>query len=156
MLVYRIAPDNFIDDLSGRGAELHGGRWNKIGIPALYTSQYRSLSALELLANANSYRFKISFSILELEISDELPIQIISINDLIDDWHYSENIKYTSELGSKWLLMKKTLVLSVPSAIINEENNFILNPHHPDFDKIKINKKHIFNFDKRLLKDHTN
>ena len=151
MQVYRIAQKNFINDLSGEGARLFGGRWTHRGIPLLYTAESRSLATLELLVHAQKLSAVSSLSILTLEIPDKSKIDDIQkITKLPQGWQ-----KYTShpelqDTVSKWIA-SDGFILKVPSAIIKEESNFLINPRHKSMKLLKILKIEDFILDERLL-----
>ncbi len=150
MLLYRIGREEFIKDTSGIGAQMYGGRWNRVGIAALYTSEYRSLAVLEIIVHFNSKAaFAQNYQFALFEIEDDLIIDIPK-RDLPKNWQTFSNDQL-SKILEKHFFTKKILALRVPSAVIGEERNIILNPKHPDFaTKMKVIKFEKVNFDKRL------
>jgi RES domain-containing protein len=139
---------------SGVGAKLNGGRWNSVGKSVVYSSATLSLAALEKLVHMQLRHFRkqdlVSFS---AEILDTVLIEQKEETDLPQNWRSSE--LYHLELiqiGDEWLMSDRTAVLRVPSAIIPQEYNYLLNPAHPDFANIKIGAPEPFIFDKRLFK----
>lgn len=136
MKVYRIAKTLYVNDLSGEGARLHGGRWNRPGVPVLYTSQARSLALLELIVHFAAYNaIKDSFSFLSLEIPD---VEIISIdNQLLKGNKFDLNNQKLWEISEHYFFKENVLGIKVPSILIPEESNIILNPFHPNFKQIK-------------------
>ena len=151
MQVYRIAQKKFINDLSGEGARLFGGRWNHRGTPLLYTAESRSLATLELLVHAQKLSALSNLSILTLEIPDKIKIDDIQkLIKLPQDWQ-----KYTShpelkDIVSKWI-DTDGFILKVPSAIIKEETNFLINPRHQNINMLKVLNTEDFILDERLL-----
>lgn len=146
MVVFRIARKEHIEDLSGRGAELFGGRWNEKGVPALYTSSSLSLAALEILAHTDKSLPPVNLSYAKIYVPDFMAsLKILKLP------------KDTTEVdyGSKWLKDKKELMLKVPSVILpyeyDLECNLILNPLHEDYKKIFVVETHDFSFDNRLI-----
>lgn len=150
MKVYRISKEKYIKDLSGTGAKLYGGRWNPKGYALLYTSEHRSLAALEVLVHLNRDTIPDGLKILTLEIPDQF----------IDD---SDRKKYKKifssefstarfvEEGKKWIEAATGLALRVPSVLIHEENNILVNPLHKAFKKLKIVSVEDFGFDERFF-----
>ena len=136
MKVYRIAKTLYVNDLSGEGARLHGGRWNRPGVPVLYTSQARSLALLELIVHFAAYNaIKDSFSFLSLEIPD---VEIISIdNQLLKGNKFDLNNQKLWEISEHYFFRENVLGIKVPSILIPQESNIILNPFHPNFKQIK-------------------
>ncbi len=152
MLVYRIASTKCIRDLSGEGARRFGGRWNKKGISALYTSENLALAALEILANTPVFSMPDLLSAIILQIP-ETSITEIKSAGLPSDWKKYPVPDILKEMGSEWLLSGESLVLKVPSVIIDMEYNYILNSHHLLIEKVKIMNVIPFSFDGRLFKE---
>jgi RES domain-containing protein len=149
MIVYRITNSLYKDDLSGQGAKIYGGRWNIAGFPALYTSEHISLCVLEMLVNISLPESQINYHLLQINIPDSIEPALISRKKLKQNWEEEET--YTSFMGTEFLKNKQSLVLKIPSAVISDENNYLLNPLHSDFRKISISKCQPFKFDNRLF-----
>lgn len=149
MIIYRLAVDAFKNDLSGNGAKLFGGRWNSTGISALYTAQHISLAILEILVNMNKNFIPINYHLIKIEIPNDIKGFIVSKEKLKKNW--KEDFEYTQFIGSEFFKQNKALYLQVPSAIVDEEFNFVFNPLHPDYKKIKIKAVSKFKFDNRLF-----
>ncbi len=148
MIIYRITTTEFANDLSGEGSKLYGGRWNLAGTSALYTSEYISLSILEILVNINKNRAPIKYNLISLELPD-LHISKIQYKNLKDNWHHY--FEYTQWIGNEFLKNNSFLALKVPSAIVPQEHNYLVNPLHKDFKKVKIVDSELLELDKRLL-----
>lgn len=127
---------------------MYGGRWNPQGLAALYTSQYISLSILEILVRASKTTSPDSYMLISFDIPDNAIHQIDS-KKLKKEWQH--NLKYTQGIGEDFLREKQSLCLKVPSAIVPQENNFLLNPLHADFKKVKILSSELLQLDKRLI-----
>lgn len=153
MEVFRISKAKYRKDLSGKGAELFGGRWNPIGIPALYTSQNRALCALEILAHTSKDFLPPKYVIQAIQIPKAFKNSIIELTnkELPKNWDSIQNLKETEELG-KTYFENNYLGIIVPSVIIKQEKNIILNPRHPKYGEIKIIEEINFIIDDRLLK----
>jgi RES domain-containing protein len=149
MIIYRLATDLHKDDLSGIGSKLFGGRWNSPGIAALYTAENISLAVLEILVRADKYTVPLSYSLLKISIPDQTQTVVIPETKLRRSWE--EDLAYTQWMGDEILKANNALVLKVPSAIVPEENNYIINTRHSDFKKVKIMHSSGFDFDKRLF-----
>jgi RES domain-containing protein len=151
MKAFRIAKEKYIKDLSGTGAKLYGGRWNPKGLPLLYTSENKSLAALEILVHLDRDTIPDDLKIISLTIPDEL---IISFDEKkFQKILRSENsISEFKQEGQKWLSSKKSLALKTSSVLITGEHNILINPEHPDFKKIKIGKVESFIFDNRFFR----
>lgn len=150
MKLYRIAKQQYIQDLTGTGAKLFGGRWNHKGISILYTAETRSLATLELLVHTSPSLIPNDLNIIEIQAPESI-IQI-NIKDLPKDWSTYPAPLTLADIGSKWANENKSLLLRVPSSIIKEEFNVLINPLHQDFKLVSINSIDKFNFDKRLFK----
>ena len=118
----------------------------------IYRSQQASLAALEVLAHVSSSTLPPDLKMLTLTIADDASMEVIESAQLLDGWRkYPAPIKH-AELGTKWVLSQKSLSLKVPSSLIETENNILINPLHPEMDKVKITSISNFNFDDRLIK----
>ena len=147
MIVYRLTTGKYVNDISGEGARLHGGRWNPAGIAALYTSQHISLCILEIIARANKNTSPDSYTLISIEIPEKDIIEI-QLKKLIADWQF--NPEYTSWIGGEFLKGNQSLALKVPSAIVHQEHNYLVNPQHVEFEYVKIIKTELLELDKRL------
>lgn len=137
--------------LDGEGASLAGGRWNTPGRPAVYTSLHLSLAALEYLTHLEVRRAPPDLVAFTIEIPDR-PVSSLDPAALPADWNSRADHPWCAAYGDDWIAEGRTLSLRVPSAIIPEEHNLILNPAHPDFAAITIAAERPFSFDPRLLK----
>lgn len=152
MFVYRIARTLYIRDLSGTGAKHYGGRWNAKGTAILYTSEHRSLAILELLVNANMHSLPNELSMLQLKLPESNQPPEIKTADLPQNWRRSPAPFKLAELGSDWITSGDSLAITVPSVIVPEERNILINPNHPDFNSLKIETVSSFDMDSRFFK----
>lgn len=138
----------------GEGARLGGGRWNHAGTPVVYVSETLSLAALEMFVHFPRKDIELARSLLAIpvEIPDSIVITYVSREALSPDWRVSPPSRSTRDLGTEWARQGSSPVLRVPSAVIPEECNFVLNPNHADFVKIKIGKPQPFALDERVWK----
>ena len=150
MIVYRISNSDYKDDLSGTGSKVFGSRWNSKGVPVLYTSQYISLSVLEMLVNTNFKDYTIALDLMYIKFPDEVTAATIELNHLKSNW--KDDFDYTRYIGDEFFKQQESLILKVPSAVIHEEFNYLANPLHADFKKIKLVKTKSFWPDERLFK----
>lgn len=150
MQVFRIAQKDFITDLSGEGARLFGGRWNRKGTPLLYTAETRSLAALEILVHVQNLSSISNLAQLILNIPDSTKIDDISnIISLPTDWQKYPAMPELQDAVEEWL-KSGNLVLKVPSAIIKEEFNYLINPKSKMMNEIKIISNDAFSLDERF------
>ena len=148
MITYRLTTGKFANDISGTGARLNGGRWNPVGLAVLYTSQFISLAILEILVRASKNTTPDSYTLTSFEIPENSIYQI-EFKKLKKVWKF--DLAYSQGIGEDFLKAKQSLCLKVPSAIVAQENNFLLNPFHSDFKKIKIVGSELLELDKRLI-----
>jgi len=149
MIVYRISNTQFNNDISGTGAKINGSRWNSKGIPMLYTAEHISLSVLEMLVNTNFKDYDIALDLMYIQLPEKSALTEIKLNKLKPNW--KEDFSFTRFIGDEFIKQNQSLLLKVPSVIINEEYNYLANPLHPDFKKIKIINTKSFWPDKRLF-----
>lgn len=128
MLVYRVSKSQYANDLSGTGAKLFGGRWNHIDTPCIYTAESRSLAVLEYSVNVNVEFIPRALSICIFEI-DEKSVKEIKIKKLPGDWQEIPAPYSTKDFGTK-LLKKEIPIIKIPSIVIKDEFNYILNPNY--------------------------
>ena len=134
----------------GEGARLYGGRWNSIGTRVVYVAGSRSLATLEVLVHTEDISIiEGQYCIIEVAIPDELVLRIPP-DDLPGRWASSEPVAGTQAYGDRWVADFRSAVLEVPSAVIKEESNYLLNPSHPDFESIVIGDPEPFRIDARL------
>lgn len=148
MIVYRISNELYKDDISGNGAAINGARWNSKNIKALYTGEFISLTILESLVHLRRTDIPPMQYLLSIQIPD-IAFQDILLSKLKKNWQ--QHISYTQWIGDQFITGDKNLVLKVPSAIVPQEHNFLINPLHKDFKKVKIITSELLELDKRLL-----
>jgi RES domain-containing protein len=137
------------DAFSGEGARLYGGRWNSPGVAVVYTAGSRAMAALEILVHLDSARLLRGFVLCEVKFDDGL-VADAEADAIPADWRVDPPPRSTQALGDGWVREARSAVLRVPSVIIAEEHNFLLNPNHPDFGKVRVGKPVAFDFDPRL------
>ena len=151
MLVYRISGQRFANDLSGTGARLNGGRWNSVGLSLLYAASYRSLALLEILVHTTNNYVPDDLMLITIEIPDTILIKEILHEEISDELNRKKAQAQFQTIGDKWIESQTSLILKVPSVIIPEEFNYLINPLHKDFHKVKIKETKLFRFDERLV-----
>lgn len=153
MIVFRLTKEKYKNDLSGIGAEKYGGRWNNKGTRIVYAAESRSLSILELAVHVAFNILPKNYHIVEIEVPEN-SIQEFDVSLLQKkDWKSNPPIEFTQSEGDKFIHDNNYLCLKVPSAIVEGDFNYLINPFHPDFSKVKIKKTSPFGFDERLLKE---
>lgn len=134
---------------SGEGARAYGGRWNFVGVPMVYAAHTRALAALESLAHFGGAERSIAFVTFEIEIPDRLALHVDAA-ELPRDWRSEEPRASTQALGSEWQRRGRSAALVVPSVLVPQESCVLLNPEHPDIDRIMVMYPEAFTFDTRL------
>lgn len=141
---------------SGQGAKDWGGRWNSRGVAVVYTAAHRSLAILEILVHmkggAGSGKGAISTPFLVYAVSfDEALLEALPITSLAPGWNSEPPTTASQTLGNTWVMGGRSAVLAVPSVIVPEERNFVLNPSHPRFSDILVSAPVSCPVDPRLL-----
>lgn len=150
MRAYRIVKKrHMLTAFSGDGARAYGGRWNFPGIPMVYAAHTRALAALESLAHFGGAERRLQFVTFELEIPDRLAIRL-ELAGLPRDWRSEEPSASTQALGSEWQRSGRSAALVVPSVHVPQESCVLVNPEHPDIDKVMVSYPEAFSFDPRL------
>ena len=152
MQVFRIAKTKYIKDLTGAGSRTYGGRWNRKGVGLIYASESRSLAALEFLVHVPASIAPKDLSIITLDIPPQVKPKKLDLAILPPNWRQNPPPEELASIGTDWALSGESLLLRVPSAIIENEFNVLINPSHPDLKLIKLSKPEPFVFDERLLK----
>lgn len=150
MVVYRISSCKFIDDLSGRGAAMYGGRWNSEGVYLLYTAGSPSLAMLESLVHLGG-RVTGDFCQIAIEVPEESVLELMP-EDLPANWRESPAPDLLRSIGNRFIVEGQYLMLKIPSVLVPDESNCLLNPAHPDFKKVRVLVKSPIRFDERLVK----
>ena len=153
MRVFRIVREKYLESgLSGRGAQLSSGfRWNSLGTPMVYAAESRSLAVLEVAVHLDlSEDLPTDRYLVGIEIPDDLEILTLQKSDLPAGWDSKPPERLTQQMGDSFIQGTLSAVLRVPSSIIQDEYNYLLNTSHKDFAKIKSDDPVHFGFDNRL------
>ena len=135
----------------GEGARVEGGRWNSPGTPAVYTSQSAALAALELLVHLGRGSILRAYVLIPCTF-DEAVVSRLDLRRLPKNWRSYPAPSELQSIGDEWVKSGSSAVLEVPSAVIETESNYVLNPHHREFHAVRILNPQPFEFDLRLLK----
>ncbi|MCI3952377.1 MAG: hypothetical protein K0R53_1875 [Burkholderiales bacterium] len=151
LTVWRLVTARFAKSaFSGDGARLYGGRWNRKGIALVYTAAAQSLAMLEMLVQDEPLRAR--YVMIEARIPKGVQIDRIRVEDLPADWRSIAAREKLQAIGTAWARKQSAAVLAVPSAVIPAESNYLLNPLHPNFRRIRVSKPQRFETDLRLIK----
>jgi RES domain-containing protein len=135
----------------GEGARIEGGRWNSPGTPVVYTSQSAALAALELLVHLGRGSILRAYLLIPCTFDDGV-VSRLDRRRLPKNWRSYPPPSELQSIGDEWVRSGTTAVLEVPSAVIETESNYLLNPHHRDFRAVGLLNAQRFEFDLRLLK----
>ena len=150
MIVYRITNSLHASDLSGAGAALYPGRWNRKGTPVLYTGERREIALLEYIVHVPPLLMP-KLDMLTIEIPGN-SIKELKPKDLPSNWNQYPAPSILAEIGQEWIENNSTIALKVPSCIIETSNNYILNCNHKDYGMVRIIEQKEFHLDTRLIK----
>ena len=138
--------------LTGTGAKITGGRWNSKGNAVIYCSENRSLAALEFLAHFTDYVIPDDLVLLSISLPTELKAEEMKLSKLPKNWRAFPAPQQLKRFGDDWVKKNSSLVLKVPSVLVENEFNYVINPAHDEIRKVKIVKKEKFGVDERFLK----
>jgi len=153
MKVYRISKCEFITDLEGTGAARYPGRWNSKGTYILYTAATPSLALLESVVHISNIVIS-SYCMICLSVPED-KIKTITPADLPANWFANPPADVLKKTGDSFIKENKFLALKIPSAIMPEENNYLLNPAHADFKKVNTIYTRTIPIDERFLKNRS-
>ncbi|MDN5201034.1 RES family NAD+ phosphorylase [Fulvivirgaceae bacterium BMA10] len=151
MIVYRIGHPEYVQDLSGHGSSVVGGRWNSVGERIVYTAETSSLAILELLGYLKGIKGQIPYGLIKIDTGKTKILHLNEITgSLPHNWAHGEAGRaLTRKIGGEWLQGQQSPILKVPSVHNPIENNYLLNPKHPDL-KINVIDEHWYLYDDRL------
>lgn len=135
MLVYRITHKNYSKDLYAPGIK---GRWNSTGNKVIYCAESIPLAFLENMIRRQGVGFNNDFKIMIIDIPDDLPTITIEVSDLKEGWRDFKDYSLCQYKGDKWYNEGTTALLKVPSAVLTECFNFVINTVHADYKKVKL------------------
>lgn len=150
MEVFRICHEKYANHLTSSGS---ANRWNFQGQNVIYTGSSRSLSTLELVVHRNAIVPTFLYKVMVISIADEdRLIKLIRLSELPLDWRSLNAYSKLQRMGSEWYNHQEALILKVPSAVISQEYNYIINTEHPDFSsKVQLVRTEDYFWDNRLL-----
>lgn len=151
---FRITQTRFVESaFDGEGARRFGGRWNSTGTSAVYVASSLSLATLEILVHIEDIStIDGRYTVIPVDFDDKI-VKDVAVDNLPANWNSPQPIVETQLLGDRWVHGNTSAVLRVPSAVTPGESNYLLNPLHRDFKRIKIQKHFVFELDPRLKPD---
>ena len=151
MEVFRLSRKEFALPLSGKGSAIKGARWNSIGVELIYTAANRSLAMAEIAVHFSLATLPSHFMMLTIFIPDNFPIKELEVKDLPLNWNTFPHPASTQKIGDDFVNENKFCVLRIPSVVTQGDYNFLINPYHNDFKKVKIISVEKFPFDQRIF-----
>ena len=144
MVLWRIS---HFHDLSGSGGLKYSARWHVAGRPVVYTADSSAGALLEVCAHTSRQKAPLSFTLLKV-VGPDLAWEEVSLSSLPTNW--TDEVVLTRSIGSNWLGAAKTALMKVPSSLVPESWNYLLNPMHPEARAFQIERAFEYPFDVRL------
>jgi RES domain-containing protein len=152
MQVWRLIKTKYAaTPFDGEGARLYGARWNSPGNRVAYASGNSALAVLEVLVHMTGGGSLPGYSLVCASLPDSL-VEVIAPADRPGDWDSSPVPPEAQAVGDAWLASTRSLALQVPSALVRDSYNILINPEHGDFGRLTIISSEPFDFDRRLLR----
>lgn len=149
---WRITRKKYVKEaFSGKGAKTYGGRWNPVGFPMVYLAQSLSLAILELIVHLEDDSDISGFVAIPVTFDSAL-VQVAPSTQLPANWLNLPVSEQSQNFGKQWLEANQNLVLQVPSSVVPGENNFLINPRHPQFSQLKIGPPQPLHIDQRITR----
>ena len=153
LTVFRLCKHAYRTQLfSGEGGLFASGRWTPRGRPVVYTSASISLAVLEYTVNYRRRGWVPATVLGRATIPSGVRVHTVSVKALPANWYAADAPMELQRIGGEWLEKGETAVLKVPSAIVVEEWNYLLNPLHADFGKLAFDAPKTFSFDRRVAR----
>ena len=154
MHVYRLCRAKYADTaFDGDGARRYGGRWNPVGTAVVYCSGSLSLATLEALTSFGRTEAPSDYVSIRVEIPRGVTIERVEPEQLPGSWGVHPAPEALAEIGREWVESGRSAVLAVPSAVTASERNYLLNPAHHEFRRLKVSDPEPFSFDPRLVQE---
>lgn len=152
MEVYRLSRKEYALPLSGKGAAIHGARWNSKGTELNYCAFNRSLAMAEVAVHFSYGTIPSDYRMISIFIPNDLEMAVVSSEDLPVLWNSFPYSNATKKYGDEFVREAHYCLLKVPSAVTQGDFNLLINPHHPDYLRIHVLTVEPFPFDQRLFK----
>ena len=154
MRIWRLQKKRYVSPVfTCQGSLKTHGRWHRRGTQVAYASEHPAVAALEKLAGLGSREMarQSNLMLLPIDIRPDRHLEVLSEDDLPEDWDAFPHPRSTQEIGVKWVEEQRSVVLSVPSASMHASQNFLINPFHPHFQELEQGEPMAFNWDTRFL-----
>ena len=151
MRIWRLTASRYVDTaFSGEGTFRVGGRWTPVGYRAVHAASSIALAVLETLVHVAPSVMP-AYRVIAVDVPEIMPVATITVADLPGDWRRTPPPSALKELGKAWLHAGETALMQVPSVIVPEEANYLVNPRHADFSRLVIHPPAPFTIDRRLF-----
>ena len=151
--LYRLLREPFAaTPFDGEGSHRYGGRWSAPGARIVYTAEHLSLAMIEYLVHLDPNHPPKDLMLVRAQVPDDLPKLQLRADELPNDWQDYPAPESLAVVGDKFVRDRAAAVLILPSTVAPTENNWLLNPHHPDFRRIELKRAEPFHYDPRLLR----
>lgn len=150
MKVFRLARLKYAKSLSGKGAAKSGNHWNSKGVEMIYTAESRALAMAEVLVHISLNQMPSDYKMLTIKIPDDIKIKNLKALELPISWNSHPPSIYSQQVGDAFIMANDFCVLKVPSVVVYGNFNYLINPYHKDFNRIKIKIVDDFPIDQRL------
>lgn len=137
--------------LDGEGAYRYGGRWSSPGTRLTYTSEHQSLAMLEYFVHLDAADAPADLVLVTAEVPNDLPRQRVAVDDLPSNWRRSPAPAELARIGDEFVRKAAHCVLTVPSALVPNENNWLLNPQHHGFERVVVSRIEPLIYDERMF-----
>ena len=152
MRVFRLSKRKYSKALNGKGAAKSGNRWNSKGTEIFYTAESRALAMAEVAVHLTIATLPRDYVMIEIEIPNNIKVKELDLKVLDEDWNNHPPNSITQKIGDNFIDSIDECLLKVPSAVVQGDFNYLINPYHSDFKKIKIIEITDFPFDRRIFK----
>lgn len=152
MKVFRLSKEKYSKELNGKGASKSGNRWNSKGTEIIYTAESRALAMAEVAVHLTLATLPSDYVIMEIDIPNSIKIKEIKSINLPNSWNINPPSITTQKIGDNFIDGMDSVVLKVPSAVVQGDYNYLINPNHKEFKKIKILEVTAFPIDNRIFK----
>ena len=144
MRVFRLSKLKYSKDLNGKGAAKSGNRWNSKGTEIIYTAESRALAMAEVAVHLTLATLPSDFVMIEIEVPDDINIQELDLEGIGEDWNNPPPTSKTQKIGAEFIDSMDKCLLKVPSAVVQGDFNYLINPYHPDAKRIRIKEVQTF------------
>jgi len=152
MKVFRLSKKKYSKELNGKGASKSGNRWNSKGTEIIYTAESRALAMAEVAVHLTLAALPSDYVMIEIDIPNSIKIKEIKLKDLPSNWSDHPPSAGAQKIGDNFIDTIEYCLLKVPSAVVQGDYNYLINPYHKEFKKIKVINVFDFPFDRRIFK----